>query len=280
MAANQQQAEAWNGPESTHWVDNADRYDRQVAAVSDALFAFLALRPDDAVLDVGCGAGAVARRAAHVARRVLGADISGPLVAVAVDRARAESLTNAEFVVADAQTHPFGEGAFDVVVSQFGLMFFDQPATAFASLRRSLASGGRIAFTCWQEMEANEWLSVVADAVARHVALRSLGGLAGGPGMFALKDPSEIAALMDQVGFLNVDIEPVSTSVLIGGGGTLDGSVDFLLGMGMVRGLLSHLDPDGRTAAVETIRGSLADRYEPGVGVRLGAAVWLVSATT
>lgn len=280
MTANQHQAEAWNGPESAHWVDNADRYDRQIAAVSDALFASLALGPDDAVLDVGCGSGAVARRAAHVARHVLGADISGPLVAVAVDRARAESLTNVEFVVADAQTHPFGEGAFDLVVSQFGLMFFDQPATAFANLRRCLASGGRIAFTCWQEMEANEWLSIVAGAVAPHVALPSLGGQAGGPGMFSLKDGSEVAALLDQAGFINVDIEPVSTGVLIGGGGTLDEAVDFLLGMGMVRGLLSHLDPDPRTPAVETIRGSLADRDEPGVGVRLGAAVWLVSATT
>lgn len=279
MTANQQQSEAWNGSESAHWVDNADRYDRQVAPITAALLTCVALEPLDAVLDVGCGCGAAAREAALVSRSVLGADISEPLLAAAANRARAESLDNVEFVVADAQTYPFDEGAFDVVISQFGLMFFDQPATAFANLRRSLASGGRIAFTCWQGIEANEWVSVLAEVVAQHVAVPSLGGLASGPGMFALKDPDEIATLLDQVGFTRVEVEAISPTVLIGGGGTLDESVEFLLGMGIARGLLSQVGPEAHALVVETIRGSLAERYEPGVGVRLGTAAWLVSAS-
>jgi ubiquinone/menaquinone biosynthesis C-methylase UbiE len=279
MTANQRQSEAWNGSESAHWVDNADRYDRQVAPITDALLSCVALEPLDAVLDVGCGCGAAAREAALGSRSVLGADISEPLLAVAANRARAESLDNVEFVVADAQTYPFDEGAFDVVISQFGLMFFDQPATAFANLRRSLASGGRIAFTSWQGIEANEWVSVLAEAVAQHVAVPSLGGLAGGPGMFALKNPDEIATLLDQVGLTRVGVDAISPTVLIGGGGTLDESVEFLLGMGIARGLLSQVGPEVRALVVETIRGSLAERYESGVGVRLGTAAWLVSAT-
>ena len=278
LTANQQQSEAWNGPESAHWVDNADRYDSQFEPITDALLARLALRASDALLDVGCGSGAVARQAAHVCHSVLGVDISEPLLAVATNRARAEALNNIEFVVADAQTYPLKEAAFDVVMSQFGLMFFDQPATAFANLWRSLASGGRIAFTCWQGLEQNEWVSVVGEAVAQHVALPTLGGQVGGPGMFSLKDRSEIAALLSQAGFTAVEIEPISPTVLIGGGGTLDESVEFLLGLGIARGLLSRADPEARDQAVETIRGSLAERYEPGLGVRLGVGVWLVSA--
>lgn len=279
MTANQKQSEAWNGPESSHWVDNADRYDRQVAPLTDALFTRLALRPHHTVLDVGCGSGALVRRTAHVSRSVVGADISEPLLEVAIDRARAESLNNVEFLVADAQVYPFKEAAFDVVMSQFGLMFFDQPATAFANVLRSLSLGGQIAFTCWQEIEANEWVSVVAEAIAPHVAVPSLGGLSGGPGMFALKNPNEITALLSQVGFTGVEIESISPTVLIGGGGSFDQSVEFLLNMGIVRGLLSQVGPDARAPVVEEIRGTVAERYEPGLGVRLGAAAWLVSAT-
>jgi hypothetical protein len=48
--------------------------------------------------------------------------------------------------------------------------------------------------------------------------------------------------------------------------------------MGMVRGLLGRLGPDERGAAIDEVRATLTERYEPGVGVRLGAAGWLVSA--
>lgn len=278
MTANQRQTEAWNGPESAHWVDHADRYDRQFAPLTDALLTSLALGPDAAVLEVGCGSGAVARRVARVSGSVLGADISEPLLSVAIDRARTESLDNVKFLVADAQTYPFEQGVFDAVISQFGLMFFDRPATAFANLRRSLTSGGRIAFTCWQGVEANEWVSIVAEAVGHHVELPALGGQAGGPGMFSLKDPDEIVALFAHVGFTNVAIESLTPTVLIGGGGTLDESVGFLFGLGIVRGLLSQAGPDAHDAVVEEIRGSMAERFELGRGVTLGTAAWLVSA--
>ena len=58
MSANQQQSEAWNGAESVHYVDHADRYDRQLAPFADALFERVRLEPHHSVLDVGCGTGA------------------------------------------------------------------------------------------------------------------------------------------------------------------------------------------------------------------------------
>ncbi|MDX2381100.1 MAG: SAM-dependent methyltransferase, partial [Acidimicrobiia bacterium] len=85
-------------------------------------------------------------------------------------------------------------------------------------------------------------------------------------------------ALLTGVGFTTISVEPVSTTILLAGGAGLDESVDFLLGMGMVRGLLGRLDGDQREAALDEIRATLAEHYETGVGVRLGAAGWLVSA--
>jgi SAM-dependent methyltransferase len=278
MTANQQQAEAWNGAESVHYVDHADRYDRQLAPFADALFARVRLEPHHSVLDVGCGCGATTLTAARGARSALGVDLSEPLLDVAARRARSASVENAEFVVADAQTYAFAEGAFDLVISLFGVMFFDDPVAAFGNLRRALAPSGRAAFVCWQGLEANEWVLIVARAVAEHVALPDLGGQAGGPGMFSLKDPGETAALLDAAGFTQIEVEPISPTILLGGGGTLDESADFLLGTGIARGLLGRAEPDARAAAIAAVRVSLAERYEQGVGIRLGAAAWLVSA--
>jgi len=277
MSPNQQQFEAWNGPESVHYVDNADRYDRQLAPIADALLQRAELESRHSVLDVGCGCGATTLTAAGDARSALGVDISRPLVEVAADRARLASLDNAEFLVADAQTHDFVNGAFDVVISQFGLMFFDDPVLAFSNLRRALAPDGRIVFTTWQGLSANEWLTLVARAVAPYSDVPDLGGVANGAGMFALKDSSETAALLEAAGFRDISVEPVSPTILLGGGGTLDESADFLFGLGIVRGLLSGLDAEQREAVTETVRAELERCHEPGTGVRLGAAVWLVS---
>ncbi len=278
MSANQQQSEAWNGPESAHYVNHADRYDRQLAPFADALLDHARIEPGHSVLDVGCGSGATTIAAARVAGHAVGADLSAPLLAVARERARAAAVTNTEFVVADAQTHSFGEGSTDRVISQFGVMFFDDPVTAFTNLRRSLAPEGRAAFVCWQGLTANEWLMIVGRVVAEHAELPRLGGRAGGPGMFALQDPDEITELLAAAGFADVDVEPCTPTLVLGGGGTLDESVEFLLGAGIVRGLLERVPPEARTGAVASIGDELGAYYEPGVGIRVGASAWLVSA--
>lgn len=273
---NQQQSDAWNGPESVHYVDHADRYDRQLLPVTDVLFARAHVAPEDRVLDVGSGSGATTLAAAQTAARVLGVDISEPLTAVARERAR--GLDTVEFLVADAQTHRFDAGAFDVVISQFGLMFFDEPETAFANLRHALTDDGRIVFVAWRRLEDNDWLAPVVAAVAAHADVPDLGGLANGGGMFAMRDDQEITGLLEATGFGDVTVESVSPSVLIAGGGDAEECAEFLLGMGIVRGLLSRLDDGQRRLAIDAIRARLEELHEDGVGVRLGAAIWLVSA--
>ena len=278
MRSNQQQSDAWNGPESVHYVDHAHRYDRQLAPVTEQLLAAAAIEPAHTVLDVACGSGATTLVAARQGRRVLGVDISEPLLAVAAHRARVAGLDNVEFTVADAQTHDFGDGGVDVAISQFGLMFFDDPAAAFSNLRRALSVAGRIVFATWQGLGANEWLDPVVGAVGRYANVPDLGGLANGGGMFALKDASEISDLLAATGFDDIVVEPIAPTLTIGGGGSVADSVDFLLGMGIVRGLLGPLDELQRLAAVDVVRGELERRHEVDLGIRLGAGVWLVSA--
>ncbi len=80
MSPNQAQSEAWNGEEATHYIANADRYDRQLAAFTKVLMKHARIAPTDRVLDIGCGCGATTLQAALRARAVLAADISDPMV--------------------------------------------------------------------------------------------------------------------------------------------------------------------------------------------------------
>ncbi len=280
MAPNKNQFEAWNGGESVHYVDHADRYDRQLAPFTEALLEQVRLTPHRSLLDVGCGCGALTLAAARIADSAVGVDFSAPLTEIASERARTSGIDNVEFVVADAQTYAFAPGTFDLVVSQFGLMFFDDPVVAFSNMRRSLAPDGRLALVSWQGLPANEWLTVIASEVAKRVEIPEFGGLAKGPGMFALMDQDETKALLEAAGFTDVAFEPLAPTILIGGGGTVDQSMDFLLGMGMVRGLFGLAGTDAHDNMVEAVRLSLAERYEPGVGVRFGARAWMVTART
>ena len=269
-----------NGSESVHYVANADRFDRQLAPFTEALVEQVRVTPHRSLLDVGCGCGALTLAAARVAESAVGVDISVPLTEVASDRARVAGVDNVAFVVADAQTHPFVPGSFDVVVSQFGLMFFDDPLMAFSNLRGSLAPDGRLAYISWQGLAANEWLTVVAREVAQHVEIPEFGGLSRGPGMFALMDQDETTALLTTAGFTEVAFESLTPTLVVGGGGSLDESMKFLLGNGMVRGLVGLAGTDAHDTVVEAIRLSLADQYQPGVGLRLGAGAWMVTALT
>jgi hypothetical protein len=98
--------------------------------------------------------------------------------------------------------------------------------------------------------------------------------------MFALMDSDETRALLEAAGFTEVAFEPHAPTLLIGGGGTIDQSMEFLFGMGMARGLVGLAGTDAQDDVVEAVRVSLTERYEPGVGVSLGAGGWLVTART
>jgi cyclopropane fatty-acyl-phospholipid synthase-like methyltransferase len=76
VAPNERRSEAWNGGESVHYADNADRYNRQRAPFTEALLEQIRLTPHQSVLDVGCGCGAFTLAAARFVDSAIGIDIS------------------------------------------------------------------------------------------------------------------------------------------------------------------------------------------------------------
>lgn len=107
-------------------VTRADLFDAEIRPHNERFRAVAAIDRDDRVLDIGCGTGESTRQAARIAAdgSVLGVDISGDALALARRISADEGLTNVAYEQADAQTHPFPPGEFDVCISRFGVMFF------------------------------------------------------------------------------------------------------------------------------------------------------------
>lgn len=141
------------------WVREAHRADDTGGQFGDAMLDAAQLRAGDRVLDVGCGQGTDTLKAAQQVTptgAAVGVDITAPLLDRARRRAAATSINNVQFVQGDAQVHPFEESAFDVVISRFGTMFFNDPTAAFANLNRAIRPGGRMAIVCWQDLLQSE----------------------------------------------------------------------------------------------------------------------------
>lgn len=112
------------------------------------LVRFAGIRPGSKVLDVGCGTGVVAITAARGGAKVTGLDLTPELVARAKENI-ALAMVEIDLHEGDAEALPFADGAFDVVVSQFGHMFAPRPDVVVREMVRVLRPGGTIAFSTW-----------------------------------------------------------------------------------------------------------------------------------
>lgn len=274
-ARNAEMASAWNGEEGRDWAAQADRYDAASAAFDRSLLDGARITATDRVLDVGCGAGVSTRAAARAAPdgHATGIDLSAPLLAEARRRSAAAGLTNTTFVQGDAQVHPFEPGAYDVVVSRLGAMFFGDPVAAFTNLTRALRPGGGLALLAWQELARNEWLQVLRRTLAAGRPLPEPPAAAPGP--FGLSDPGHVRRILAAAGFEAVDIAGVLGTVRLGA--DAEDAFDFVSRLGVARGLLGGLDEDARQAALAELRDELAAHATP-EGVLLSASAWLVTA--
>lgn len=275
-----------NEGQSTYWEDRAPDWIAGLcgAETVSATFGRMAmdeLDPSDGerVLDVGCGSGPttidLAKRVG-VGGHAHGVDISPTMVAAARELATASGTTNATFSAVDAQVEPFGSGSFDAAFSRFGVMFFEDPLQAFSNIATSLRPGGRLAFSCWQDIFANEWMFVPGSAVVAVTGSLPSMPVPGQPGPFSLAEPGRVESLLSEAGYSGIEVTPRSEVVVI-----RDEMIESFLvmcrGIGPVREALAVADV-GTVARIEAaVRDAILERVDDGF-LRFDSAAFIVSA--
>jgi SAM-dependent methyltransferase len=275
---NAEQIQYWNETAGPRWVTAAEMVEAHIGAFGLRAMERAGVGAGERVLDVGCGCGdtvlELARRVGP-SGRVVGIDVSAPMLARARERAAAAQAANVHLELTDAQTHAFA-GAFDVVFSRFGVMFFVDPVAAFTNLLAALRPGGRLGFVCWQTLAENPWFHVPLAAALRHIALPPPPA-PGAPGPFAFGEAGHVRGILERAGFADIAVEPFRTALTLGGGGGLDAAVEFLLQLGPTASALRDADPALRPTVTAAVREALAPFVTP-AGPRLGAAAWIVTA--
>ena len=183
-------------------------------------------------------------------------------------------MGNVRFTQADGQVHALPPGEFDVLFSRFGVMFFEDPAAAFANLRKGLKPGARLAFCCWRSPAENDWLSVPLRT-ASHLLPPLPPSDPTAPGPFAFADRERLFRILSEAGFTQVEIEPLD---LVMGLGALDEAVQQSLRMGPLGAALrlAEASDELKLKVEATLRGALEPHMADGQ-VRLPAAAWIVS---
>lgn len=273
----QDQIDYWNGEAGRKWVAHARHLDAMLLPFAEAVVDAARPRPGEAVLDVGCGAGALTLMAAERVGPVHGAtglDVSEPLLALARERAQGSNLP-ARFELGDAAAWR-ARAPVDVLVSRFGVMFFEDPVAAFANLRASVKPGGRLAFACWQALSENAWALAPLQAALPYLAEPPSPPPPGMPGPFAFAERAHVSGVLSDAGWHDVAVVPWSGAITLPGEGPHEIAA-FMIELGPVARLLAAQEAD--LAPVEAaLRARMAELAGKDGRVALPAAAWIVTA--
>lgn len=198
--------EAFRAFEQTGWQKAVEQYDcyfsELTAQTIEPLLDAAEVGVGTRVLDVATGPGIVAAAAAARGAAVVGVDFAAGQVARASQRYPA-----LKFVEGDAENLGFGDGSFDAVVINFGMLHFPNPEKALSEAARVLRPGGRIAFTVWAAPDR---------AVGFGIALRTIQQLGiinvplpPGPPFFRFSDPDECRRVLADAGFTRLEVREI-----------------------------------------------------------------------
>lgn len=273
-AADDEQTRLWNGPSGRAWVDAQALLDQMFQPFEGLLVEAVSAACAGRVLDVGCGTGSTTLAIARLlgaAGHCTGIDISEPMIATA--RARAESDDSpARFLRANAQTHAFEPASFDMIVSRFGVMFFDDPAEAFANLRQAASTDAVLRCIAWRSATENPFMTTAERAAAP--LLPSLPvRRPGAPGQFAFADAHRVHQILDESGWAQIDIQPIDVICVF----PERELIPYLTRLGPVGAILQDVDERTRTQIIEAVRPAF-DPYVHDTVVRFSAACWMIGA--
>jgi len=269
-----QQATLWNGHAGHAWVETQARLDLIFEPFKDMLVEAVSRAARRRVLDVGCGTGGTTLAVGVLLGangQCTGIDISEPMIAAARARAEREGIA-ARFLRDDAQVHAFEAASFDMIISRFGVMFFDDPIQAFANLRRAATDEAEMRLIAWRTPEENPFMTTAERAAAKllpNLPVRRPDE----PGQFGFANRHRVQKILQESGWAGIDIQPIDVAC------TLPESelVTYLTRLGPVGVMLQEADDRTRAEVIETVRPAF-DSYVHGSEVRFSAACWMISA--
>jgi ubiquinone/menaquinone biosynthesis C-methylase UbiE len=190
----------------------------------------------NAVLDVATGPGAVARMAAVRAGtlgRVVGIDLSAPMLEIARSKPVEPAAAPVEFIQRAADDLQLPDASFDVVLCQQGLQFFPDQVAALREMRRVLKPGGRVGISVWAKGYGRDIDQVLSDC------LTQCGAKQPTYPTFGMR-PDDVTRALSEVGCVSIRSEDRTLEVRLSGG------MEELLegwGAGPMRAELMALDP-------------------------------------
>jgi ubiquinone/menaquinone biosynthesis C-methylase UbiE len=197
--------EGWQLEESS-----AEAYERYLVPLlfapgAEYLVELAAQGPEEQVLDVACGTGIVARRAAlrvGSGGKVVGLDINEGMLEVA-RKVSSDVRPAIEWRKGDATAMPLPDGTFDVVFCQQGLQFFADRSAALGEMHRVLVPDGRLVLSILRSIEHNPGYRLLAEALEQHVGADA-GSMMRSP--FSSLSTDELRDLITGAGFRDVKI--------------------------------------------------------------------------
>ncbi|MDI1480141.1 class I SAM-dependent methyltransferase [Polyangium sp. y55x31] len=269
-----EQATLWNGLAGRAWVEAQELLDQMFEPFADLLVEAVSARSAGQVLDVGCGTGGTTLAVARVLGangRCVGIDISDPMIAAARARAERENVP-ASFIRENAQIHAFEPASFDMIISRFGVMFFDDPVRAFTNLRRAAKDDAELRFIAWRSAAENPFMTT-AERAAAPLLPNLPARRPDAPGQFAFADRRRVHNILEESGWAEIDIQPIDVACAL----PEKELIRYLTRLGPVGMILQQADDRTRTEVIKTVRAAF-EPYVHGALVRYTAACWMVGA--
>jgi len=278
-ADNAEQIAEWNGVQGQRWAAMQREIDGVVVPFGAAALDAAKARPGERVIDIGCGCGdtsfELARRVGS-AGRVLGVDVSRPMLEVARAQAAEPGSAPLAFADADASEAELPTGN-DLLFSRFGVMFFSQPTAAFAHLRASLRAGGRCVFVCWRVPRDNPWAMTPLAAAREALGITPVRADPHAPGPFAFADEARLHSILTDAGFGVAGIRRFDAPVSLGA--TPRTAAEGAMRVGPLSRLLRDLGEGHAPAILDAVERALAPLATPQGPVSLNGSTWIVTAT-
>jgi len=268
----------WKTVGGRNWVASQQLVDHLFQPIEVLLAEAVQAQSPRRVLDIGCGTGGTTRtihRHTQEGGYATGVDVAEVMIDAArqggeQDGADKEGL-GPGFLCADAARYDFQEGLFDMLVSRFGVMFFEDPVRAFQNLRRAASKEATALFFSWRSPKETPFMTTAGRAAKSIVTLPQQDRNA--PGQFAFADPQRVESILESAGWHNISIEPLDFECAF----PETELVNFFTRIGPLGRILPGLDENTQAQLITVVR----EAFEPfvfGDTVKFNAACWQIKA--